>query len=152
MNVQFTMTAPLEVANGPSTVPSLDTDRSPSAACESASSLITVAASRPALESIVTFASEPLLASWMIDPPAPSISALIQTTYPSYLLACTPTVPPLSLAALMIWSHVTGLVMSRPAFWANDLRYQSSCVLAHSGATTSLPFQVAPSTAPDRVV
>src|SRR3954453_11035214 len=41
----------------------------------------------------------------------------------------------------MIWSHVTGLVMSRPADLASDLRYQSSWVLAQNGAATSLPFQ-----------
>ena len=48
----------------------------------------------------------------------------------------------------MIWSHVTGWVMSRPASSATDLRYQRTWVLAHSGATTSWSFQVAPSTAP----
>ena len=50
----------------------------------------------------------------------------------------------------MIWSHVTGCVMSRPAASATDLRYQSTWVLAHSGATTSWPSHVAPSMAPCR--
>jgi len=44
-------------------------------------------------------------------------------------------------AAAMIWSQVTGLVMSRPAAWATDLRYHSNCVFAHIGAPTSLSFQ-----------
>ena len=38
--------------------------------------------------------------------------------------------------------------MSRPASSATDLRYQSTWVLAHSGATTSWPSKVAPSMAP----
>ena len=42
-------------------------------------------------------------------------------------------------AAAMIWSHVTGLDMSRPAFWATLLRYHSSWVLAQNGTVTSLP-------------
>ena len=50
----------------------------------------------------------------------------------------------------MIWSHVTGWVMSRPAASATDLRYQRTWVLAHSGATTSWPPHDAPSMAPWR--
>src|SRR3954453_23612119 len=43
----------------------------------------------------------------------------------------------------MIWSHVTGCRDgSMPAFWATDLRYQSSCVLAQNGAATSWLFHV----------
>src|SRR4029079_326838 len=50
-------------------------------------------------------------------------------------------------AAAMTWSHATGFVMSRPAFWATLLRYHSSWVLAQNGTATSLPFHLAPSTA-----
>ena len=56
--------------------------------------------------------------------------------------------PSFFAAASMIWSHVTGLLMSIPAFWTNDLRYQSTWVLDQNGATTSWSFQVAASTAP----
>ena len=48
----------------------------------------------------------------------------------------------------MIWSQVTGLVMSRPAFSAKDFRYHSTWVFAQNGAATSLSSQVAPWTAP----
>ena len=41
----------------------------------------------------------------------------------------------------MIWSQVTGCVMSRPSP-ATDLRYQSSWVLAQNGTATSPPCQV----------
>jgi hypothetical protein len=51
----------------------------------------------------------------------------------------------------MIWSHVTGRVMSRPARSASDLRNHSTWVLAHSGAATSRSSQVAPATAPASV-
>ena len=60
--------------------------------------------------------------------------------YPSYRLACTPMCLSWSSAALMIWSHVTGLVGSTPAAFATDLRYQSSCVFAQNGAATSWSF------------
>ena len=56
--------------------------------------------------------------------------------------------PSFFAAASMIWSHVTGLLMSIPAFLTKDLRYQSTWVLDQNGATTSWPFQVAASTAP----
>ena len=79
------------------------------------------------------FASLPASLSEMMSPPAPWMSALMSTTYASYLLAWTPTVPPLSAAASMIWSQVTGWVMSSPAASARDLRYQSTWVLAHCG-------------------
>src|SRR3954471_18280050 len=48
----------------------------------------------------------------------------------------------------MIWSQVTGWVMSRPAFRAKDLRYQSTCVLDQNGAATILPSHVAAAVAP----
>ncbi len=48
----------------------------------------------------------------------------------------------------MIWSHVTGWLMSMPAFWTKDFRYQSTWVLDQNGATTILPFQVAAAVAP----
>ena len=48
----------------------------------------------------------------------------------------------------MIWSQVTGWLMSMPAFWTNDFRYQSTCVLDQNGATTSWPFHVAAAVAP----
>ena len=45
----------------------------------------------------------------------------------------------------MIWSHVTGAVAgSRPAAFATDLRYQSSCVFAQNGTVTSLPSHCRP--------
>ena len=74
--------------------------------------------------------------------------ALIQTEYPSYLLAWTPIWPPFLDAVVMIWSHVTGLFMSMPAFSTKDLRYQSTWVLDQNGKTTSLSFQVPAATAP----
>ena len=83
-----------------------------------------------------------------ISPPAPEMSALIQTEYPSYLLACTATVPPLSDASSMIWSQVTGLFMSMPVLSTKDLRYQSTWVLDQNGNTTSWSSQVAAATAP----
>ena len=43
----------------------------------------------------------------------------------------------------MIWSQVTGWLMSRPASSTNDLRYQSTWVLDQNGATTSWSSQVA---------
>lgn len=46
-------------------------------------------------------------------------------------------------AASMTWSQVTGLVMSRPASFATDLRYQRTWVLAQKGAATSSSFHVA---------
>jgi hypothetical protein len=81
-------------------------------------------------------------------PPAPWTRALMRTTYPSYLLPWMLTLVSVSSAASITWSQVTGCDMSSPAFSATDLRYQSSCVLAHCGATTSWSFQVAPSMAP----
>ena len=51
--------------------------------------------------------------------------------------------PPLSAAAWMIWSQVTGCFMSRPAFSTNDLRYQRTWVLDQNGATTIWSSQVA---------
>src|SRR3954451_14361842 len=48
----------------------------------------------------------------------------------------------------MIWSHVTGWLMSMPAFSTDDLRYQSTCVFDQNGKTTSLPPQVAAAVAP----
>ena len=51
----------------------------------------------------------------------------------------------------MIWSHVTGCDMSRPAFSTKDLRYQRTCVLDQNGKTTSLSFHVAASIAPLKV-
>ena len=45
----------------------------------------------------------------------------------------------------MIWSQVTGLLMSMPAFSTKDFRYQSTWVFDQNGATTSLPSQVAAS-------
>ena len=64
------------------------------------------------------------------------------------MFAWTATLPSFLAAASMIWSHVTGLLMSMPAFCTNDLRYQSTWVLDQNGATTSWSFQVAASTAP----
>ncbi len=113
---------------------------------------MTVAASRAASESRVTSASTPSSAFSRIVPPAPSIRALIHTTYASYLLACTPTVAPSTeLAASMICFQVTGWLMSRPAFSASDLRYQSTWVLAHSGAAKILSSQRTVSAMPSRV-
>src|SRR3954447_11667265 len=48
----------------------------------------------------------------------------------------------------MIWSQVTGLFMSTPAFCTKDFRYQSTWVFDQNGATTSLPSQVAAAVAP----
>src|SRR3954452_6070075 len=48
----------------------------------------------------------------------------------------------------MIWSQVTGLLMSMPAFCAKDFRYQSTWVFDQNGATTSSPSQVAAAVAP----
>ena len=59
------------------------------------------------------------------------------------MLAWTPILPPLSLAALMIWSQVTGCSMSIPALSTKDLRYQRTWVLDQNGATTSWSSQVA---------
>ena len=56
-----------------------------------------------------------------------------------------------SLAASMIWSHVTGCDMSMPAFSTKDLRYQRTWVLDQNGKTTSLSFHVAASIAPLKV-
>ena len=109
---------------------------------------MTPAASSPAFEFTSIVALTPLCASETICPPAPEMRALIQTEYPSYLLACTATVPPLSDASVMIWSHVTGLFMSMPVLSTKDLRYQSTWVLDQNGKTTSLPFQVPAATAP----
>src|ERR1700754_2121849 len=47
----------------------------------------------------------------------------------------------------MIWSQVTGLLMSGPYLSTNDLRYHSTWVLDQNGATTSWPSHVAASTA-----
>src|SRR4051794_38130188 len=127
------MKAPLAAPKAVPAWPSWEIVRSGGAALELASSLITLAASSPALLLMSTLASTPFEASEMREPPAPETRALIHTTYPSYLLACTATVPPLSEAALMIWSHVTGWLMSRPAFSTNDLRYQSTWVFDQKG-------------------
>ena len=48
----------------------------------------------------------------------------------------------------MIWSQVTGLVMSMPAFCTKDLRYHSTWVLDQNGNATSWPPQVAAAVAP----
>ena len=48
----------------------------------------------------------------------------------------------------MISSHVTGWLMSSPAFSTKDLRYQSTCVFDQNGAATSSPSQVAAVVAP----
>ncbi|CAB4728340.1 unannotated protein [freshwater metagenome] len=61
-------------------VPSLDTDRSLCAAGEEASFWMTAAASRPASESMSTFASVPASVSETMSPPAPWTRALIHTT------------------------------------------------------------------------
>src|SRR3954449_4686024 len=127
------MKAPWGVPKVAPAWPSWEIDRSGGAALELARSATTLAASTPAWLLIVTSASTPLAASVIRVPPAPETRALIQTTYPSYLLACTATVPPLSAAALMIWSQVTGWLMSRPAFSTNDLRYQSTWVFDQNG-------------------
>src|SRR6476661_1394964 len=137
MKVQLTWNDPASEAKVEAAVPSLETDRSGGAALESASSWMTFAASSPAWELTSTVALSPFWASEISCPPAPAIRALIQTTYPSYLLAWTPILPPLSEAALMIWSQVTGCDMSRPAFWTNDLRYHSTCVFDQNGKTTT---------------
>src|SRR5512141_889319 len=137
------MKAPVGPPNVVPAVPSVDTERSAGAALERARSSITVAASWPAGELTVIVASMPLAAFFTSVPPAPETRALIHTTYPSYLFACTATVPPLSAAVLMSCAQVTGLFMSMPAFWTKDLRYHSTWVLDQNGATTSVPFQVA---------
>jgi hypothetical protein len=80
MNVQFTMNAPLSDANVAAAVPSLDTDRSAGAAGECDSFWITAAASSPAWEPTSIEASAPFSVSETMSPPAPEISALIQTT------------------------------------------------------------------------
>src|SRR3954447_1676563 len=129
-------------------VPSVETERSGGAALEGASSWITLAAASPAGELIVMGALMPFSASLMMLPPAPEISALIHTTQPSYLLACTATVPPFWSAFWMICCQVTGLFMSMPDFWTNDLRYHRIWVLDQNGATTSWFFQVAAAVAP----
>src|SRR6188472_3251290 len=123
MYVQFTMNAPLGEPNVDPAVPSLDTERSGGAALECDSFSMIAAASSPACEFTSIVASTPRSASEMICPPAPEISALIQTEYPSYLLACTATVPPFSDASVMIWSQVTGLFMSMPVLSTKDFRY-----------------------------
>ena len=70
----------------------------------------------------------------MIWPPADATSALIHTVSDSALVPWTARYLSWSLAAFMIWSHVTGVVAgSRPAASATDLRYQSSCVFAQNG-------------------
>src|SRR3954465_3851093 len=83
----------------------------------------------------------------MMWPPADSMRALSHTVSDSERIPCAPISLSCDWAALMTWSHVTGWVMSRPAAWATDLRYQSSWVLAQNGTATSLPFQVEPSMA-----
>src|SRR3954452_20978104 len=97
------MKAPLGEPNVLPAWPSWAIVRSGGAALEWDSSLITLAASSPAGLLTSTVASAPLSALTTIEPPAPDISALIQTTYPSYLLAWTATAPPLSEAVVMIW-------------------------------------------------
>ena len=84
----------------------------------------------------------------MMWPPADSMRALSHTVSDSARMPCAPMSFSWSWAALMIWSQVTGCVMSSPAASATDLRYQSSCVLAQNGTATSLSFQVEPSIAP----
>src|SRR3954452_24186889 len=129
-------------------VPSFETDKSGGAAFDCASFSMTPAASSPAFEMMSSVRSTPLSAFEISWPPAPEYSALIQTVEPSYLLASTPIWPPLAAAASMIWSHVTGWLMSMPAFSTNDLRDQSTCVFDQNGKTTSLPPQVAAAVAP----
>src|SRR3954469_5256280 len=80
-------------------------------------------------------------------PPADSMRALSHTVRDSERIPCAPISLSCDLAAATTWSQVTGWVMSRPAAWATDLRYQSSWVLAQNGTATSLPFQVEPSMA-----
>src|SRR6478752_4988983 len=137
MYVQFTMNAPVGAPNVDPAVPSLETERSGGAALECASFSITAAASSPAFEFTSIVALIPLSAFETISPPAPEMSALIQTEYPSYLLACTATVPPLSDASVMIWSQVTGLFISMPVVSVKDFRYHSTWVLDQKGNTTS---------------
>ena len=48
----------------------------------------------------------------------------------------------------MTWSHVTGELMSIPAFSTNDLRNHSTCTFDQNGATTSSSSQVAASRPP----
>ena len=101
-----------------------------------------LAASSPAGELISGVASLPASTSPRICPPAEATSALIQTMYPSYRLACTPMTLCWPSAALIISSQVkSGEAGSTPAARATDLRYQSSCVFAQNGAATSWLFQ-----------
>src|SRR5690349_21826155 len=84
-----------------------------------------------------------------ICPPPDATSALIHTVSDSALVPWTPRYLSWSLAAVMIWSHVTGPAAgSSPAAFATDLRYQSSCVFAQNGTDTSLSSHVAPARAP----
>ncbi len=57
----------------------------------------------------------------MTFPPAEAIIALTHTVMDSARWPWTPIAVPWALAAAMTCSHVTGLVMSRPAAWATAL-------------------------------
>ena len=73
------MNAPWGPPNVPPAVPSLETDRSAGAAAEPASFSMIFAAVSPAGESTSRVRSTPLSVLVAIAPPAPEISALIQT-------------------------------------------------------------------------
>src|SRR5699024_5422966 len=108
------------------------------------------AADRPAsLSRSICNSSASASGAGRISPPADITSALIQTVYASARMPCTPRYLSCSLAASMICCQVTGsFAGSRPACSATDSRYQSSCVLAQNGATTSSSCQVENSSAP----
>ena len=74
------MNEPCGVAKVLPAWPSWATDMSAGAAEEWASLSMIAAALSPAWELISSFMSRPLLVSVAISPPAPEISALIQTT------------------------------------------------------------------------
>src|SRR6478735_1055323 len=101
------------------------------------------AASVPASDSSPSWISSAgasgLSSTW---PPPPSTSALIHTVSDSAFAPCTASSASWSCAASMIWSHVTGPLMSSPAASATDLRYQRSWVFAQNGIATSSSFHV----------
>ena len=109
----------------------------------------TSAAARPASESMpssMSFGGASGVSR--ISPPAEAIRAFTQTVRDSASAPWTPSCRSFSSATSMIWSHVTGSLMSRPASSTTDSRYQSSWVFAQNGTVTSSSFQLAESTAP----
>jgi hypothetical protein len=78
----------------------------------------------------------------MIEPPPDSTRALTHTVSDSPRTPCAAICVWARDAAWMIWSQVTGLLMSRPIPATADLRYQRSWVLAQNGTATRRPCQV----------